>query len=60
MACLSEVFGILDLDGFTIEKKFYCKELSIIKVGDVAARSYFCIVYWSKMAGFISEGYKNV
>ena len=33
--------GIIDMDGFTINKKFYCKELGIIRVGDVAAQSYF-------------------
>ena len=41
MACLSEVVGILDLDGFMINKRFYCKELGIIKLGDASARSVF-------------------
>ena len=43
MASLSDVVGIIDMDGFTIEKEFYCKELGIFKVGDLAARSYFLI-----------------
>ena len=38
---LKNVVGILDMDGFTIEKEFYCKELGIFKVGDVVARTYF-------------------
>ena len=33
MASLSDVVGIIDMDGFTIEKEFYCK--------DFAAHSYF-------------------
>ena len=41
MASLSDVVGIIDMDGFTIEKEFYCKELGILKVGDMAAHSYF-------------------
>ena len=42
MACqLSDVVGILDMDGFTIKKRFYCKELGILKTGDAAAQSDF-------------------
>ena len=41
MDCLSEVVGILDMDGFQINKRFYCKELGIIKLGDASARSFF-------------------
>ena len=33
MASLSDVAGIIDMDGFSIEKEFYCKELGMIKVG---------------------------
>ena len=36
MASLSDVVGIIDMDGFTIEKEFYCK--------DFAAHSYFLIL----------------
>ena len=41
MASLSDVTGIIDMDGFSIGKEFYCKELGMLKVGDVAARSVF-------------------
>ena len=41
MASLSDVVAIFDMDGFLINKKFFCKEFGIIRVGDVAARSYF-------------------
>ena len=41
MACLSDVVGILDMDGFVINKRFYCKELGVLKVGEAAARSVF-------------------
>ena len=41
MACLSEVVGVIDMDGFQINKRFYCKELGIIELGDVSARSFF-------------------
>ena len=32
--------GIIDMDGFVIERKFYCKELGIIKRGEDAAKTY--------------------
>ena len=38
---LSNVVAITDMDGFTINKKFYCKELALLKVGDVAVKSFF-------------------
>ena len=41
MASLSDVAGIIDMDAFTIEKEFYCKELGILKVGDLTAHSFF-------------------
>ena len=41
MACLSDIVGILDMDGFLINKKFYCKELGLLKVGDATAHSVF-------------------
>ena len=31
----------MDMDGFTINKKFNCKELALLKVRDVAAKSFF-------------------
>ena len=41
MACLSDVAGIIDMDGFMVNGKFYCKELGIIKIGEASARSIF-------------------
>ena len=29
------------MDGFLVKKKFYCKELGILKVGNENAESYF-------------------
>ena len=39
MACLNDIVGILDMDGFFINKEFYCNELGLLKVGDTTARS---------------------
>lgn len=42
MACqLSDIVGIMDMDGFLINKRFNCKELGLMRVGDVTARSFF-------------------
>ena len=38
---LSDVVAIMDMDGFVINKRFRCKELGVIKVGDAAAQSWF-------------------
>ena len=38
---LADVAGIIDMDGFMIRKTFYCKELGMIRIGEVAARSVF-------------------
>ena len=40
MIDLKRVIGIIDMDGFMVEKVFYCKELGIWRVGDVYASSY--------------------
>ena len=29
------------MDGFSIKKRFYCKELGILRIGDAAAQSVF-------------------
>ena len=52
MASLSDVVGIIDMDGFLINKKIFCKELGIIRVGDLAARSYFFYlgIRWEDMS----------
>jgi hypothetical protein len=28
---MDSITGIIDVDGFTVEKRFYCKELAMIK-----------------------------
>ena len=38
---MNDVVGIIDMDGFMIEKKFYCKELGVLKVGEEEASSIF-------------------
>ena len=29
------------MDGFTVNSKFYCKEMGLLKIGDIAAHSFF-------------------
>ena len=41
MLLKSNVVAIMDMDGFAINKQFYCKELGLLKVGNVAAQSSF-------------------
>ena len=50
---LKDVVTVMDMDGFVINKKFYCKELGLLKVGDVVARSYFFDlgIRWSELLG---------
>jgi hypothetical protein len=36
---MDTVTGIIDMDGFTVEKRFYCKELAMIKKNDTYATS---------------------
>ena len=38
---LADIVAIVDMDGFTINKKFFCKELGFLKVGNAAAQSFF-------------------
>ena len=37
---MNNIVGIMDMDGFVIERKFYCKELGIIKKGEDEAKTY--------------------
>ena len=37
---MNDVVGIIDMDEFMIEKKFYCKELGVLKVGEEEASSF--------------------
>ena len=41
MAGLSDVAGIIDMDGFMVNGKFYCKELGLFKIGEAMARPIF-------------------
>ena len=49
---LSNVFGIIDMDGFMLKKRFYCKELGLIKLGDAVGRSVFFDigVHWDDLS----------
>ena len=38
---LSDAVAVMDVDGFTVNKKFYCKELDLLRVGDITAQSFF-------------------
>ena len=38
---LSDIVGIMDMDGVMVSGRFYCKELGMLKVGEAAARSVF-------------------
>ena len=40
MGKMNTIGGIIDMDGFTINKKFYCKELGILKMDKEVAISY--------------------
>jgi hypothetical protein len=39
--CLSDIAAIIDMDGFSVNGKFLCKELGFLKVGDATAQSFF-------------------
>ena len=34
---LADILAIMDMDGYTINKKFLCMELGFLKVGDAVA-----------------------
>ena len=40
-AQLSDVVGIIDMDGFIIRKTFYCKELGMMRIGEAVGRMFF-------------------
>ena len=46
MACLSDVVGIIDMDGFMVNGNFYCKGLGMIKIGEASGRSIFLTVVY--------------
>ena len=37
---MDNIVGVIDMDGFVIKRKFYCKELGIIKRGEDEAKTY--------------------
>jgi hypothetical protein len=39
--CLTDIAAIIDMDGFSVNGKFVCKELGFLKVGDATAQSFF-------------------
>ena len=46
---LNDIVAVMDMDGFTVNKKFYCKEMGLLKVGDIAARSFFLTSVYAGM-----------
>ena len=38
---LSDIVGMVNIDGFAGSRKFYCEELEILRIGDAAVRSFF-------------------
>ena len=38
---LTDVIAIIDMDGFFVNKKFFYRELGVLKVGNAAAESFF-------------------
>ena len=48
---MDNIVGIIDLDGFTLKRKFYCRELGMIKVGVDVGESYlFNIgIHWDEL-----------
>ena len=37
---MEQTVGVIDMDGFVINKTFYCKELGVLKVGIDEGDSY--------------------
>ena len=37
---MENVLGIIDMDGFVVEKRFYCKELGLWRASETYAKSY--------------------
>ena len=58
MTCLSDVVGILDMDGFIINKRFYCKELGLLKMGTHHHARFFR--YWYFLECFNGQGQKDM
>ena len=39
--CVQDIAAIIDMDGFSVNGKFLCKELGFLSVGDATAQSFF-------------------
>ena len=37
---MEQTVGVIDMDGFVIDKTFYCKELDVLQVGEDEGGSY--------------------
>ena len=38
---MEKIAGFIDMDGFVLDKTFYCKELGVLKLGEDEGRSFF-------------------
>ena len=38
---MEKIAGVIDMDGFVLDKTFYCKELGVLKLGEDEGRSFF-------------------
>ena len=38
---LKDIVAIIDMDGYSVNKKFLCKELGFLTVGNAMAQSFF-------------------
>ena len=41
MGALENIIAILDMDGFVVNRHFYCQDLGVLRFGDLYAESYF-------------------
>ena len=48
---MEQIVGVIDMDGFVLDKTFYCKELGVLKVGEDEGRSFFFDigVHWHEL-----------
>ena len=59
---MNSIVGIIDVDGFTIQKKWHCKELGTLRVCEYVTTSYFFNigVRWSDLCEKIKRSCKFV
>ena len=41
MGALENIIAILDMDGFVVNRHFYCQDLGVLRFGELYAESYF-------------------